>query len=581
MEKNTIIKIKLGVMFLSLIFLFGIFDVVYAADYVKYVKADGNDNLSGDSDATAWATLSKVESWIANDYSATGNTATIKFNRGNTFKLTSSNRIMSIDKSNVTFDAYGSGELPVISGDGLYPDRYNAMIDIGNDTGSTVTNVNIYNLKLYNSPGGGVFFAGSVAGDYFTGPGSVKYSEFNKLGTYAINIYGVENTLGTNYAIKIEHNVISETGEYWRSINKTDGGWPASIQTFSLRPFGHECRYNTLYNIWGEGIAANGFGVVEYNNVSDTISSPIYYSPTNYPSASTNYNCIIRYNTVWRNNEGDFANVQSCGVRILREGGSNGNSNELTISIYGNMVAGGEFGLDFRNPYSGTSVVKNIYAFNNTLIDNKKNINVSYPQNFLNAKIFNNASIINADSESACVHVNAYNIESWSTWNFGPNHWNGDVLDNHAGMWSLPFYSATGTEPDITGDPRLGKTSGWRSLTAMPNKSDYSISSTSSALYNSGKYPMSFTGKNGDTLIGVTNSYAVMPGDTIYEDDGSTGIVSLVTDNTIVLNNASSFDGSGGGLSPFQVNNSLVDMGAVEYTSGSSTPTAPSGLEVR
>jgi hypothetical protein len=76
-----------------------------------YVKNGGNNNSAGTSDATAWATISKV-----NGYSfAAGDT--IYFAKGSSWSTECLEPTVSGTAGSViTFDAYGSGALPIIGG---------------------------------------------------------------------------------------------------------------------------------------------------------------------------------------------------------------------------------------------------------------------------------------------------------------------------------------------------------------------------------------------------------------------------------------------------------------------------------
>lgn len=70
-----------------------------------YVKAGGNDALSGLSDANAWGTIAKVNGFTF----ATGDT--IKFKKGDSFYGS-----IVVPSSNLVFDAYGTGAKPIITG---------------------------------------------------------------------------------------------------------------------------------------------------------------------------------------------------------------------------------------------------------------------------------------------------------------------------------------------------------------------------------------------------------------------------------------------------------------------------------
>lgn len=98
----------------SLVIILAFFMVsqVFATDY--YVKNGGNDGLSGLDDTNAWETIAKVngESFSPND--------TIYFKRGSTWRGTRFTPPDSGTSGNpITFDAYGSGDLPKILGSKL------------------------------------------------------------------------------------------------------------------------------------------------------------------------------------------------------------------------------------------------------------------------------------------------------------------------------------------------------------------------------------------------------------------------------------------------------------------------------
>ena len=72
---------------------------------VFYVSNSGNNSNTGLSEAQAWATISKINSFTfsAND--------TIAFQRGGTFSGT-----LRVSRNNLTFISYGVGSLPIITG---------------------------------------------------------------------------------------------------------------------------------------------------------------------------------------------------------------------------------------------------------------------------------------------------------------------------------------------------------------------------------------------------------------------------------------------------------------------------------
>ena len=94
---------------LVLIFL-ALTSFVAATDY--YVKTGGNDLNSGTSDATAWATIDKVNS----AFSMMKPGDRILFRRGDTFFGTVKIGKSGVSGSPITFTSYGTGEKPIITG---------------------------------------------------------------------------------------------------------------------------------------------------------------------------------------------------------------------------------------------------------------------------------------------------------------------------------------------------------------------------------------------------------------------------------------------------------------------------------
>ena len=165
-------KIKL-IFILTLILLF-LCSNVWGATYNWYFSDDatgnaaGNDSTGDGSITTPWKSLSKANTQIAS--LSSGDIATLYFDRSDTWTFTSNNDVLTIRKSNVTIDAYGSGAKPIFDGDDSYPTgltgsdvpyRYAITIANSGTPISTVTNVHINNLNIRNMyPGGGIAFSG-------------------------------------------------------------------------------------------------------------------------------------------------------------------------------------------------------------------------------------------------------------------------------------------------------------------------------------------------------------------------------------------------------------------------------------
>lgn len=165
----------------------------WGTDYTYYFDStDGNDTTGSGSESTPWKSLSKINSTIAG-FSSSGNTLTIKLQRGETWTLTSSTGII-VNNSNVTLDAYGSGSRPILDGNNTQPSGltgggipYGYAIKVGDGASAQVTGVYINNLRLQNMyPGGGIIFSGERTGynGKFVGPGAIRNCELENMGSH-------------------------------------------------------------------------------------------------------------------------------------------------------------------------------------------------------------------------------------------------------------------------------------------------------------------------------------------------------------------------------------------------------------
>ena len=93
-----------------IIFFISVTALLSATDY--YVKAGGNNSAAGTSDATAWGTVAKVNSF---SFSAGDH---CYFRRGDSWIEILSPSVSGTSSNPITFDAYGTGVLPIIGGVG-------------------------------------------------------------------------------------------------------------------------------------------------------------------------------------------------------------------------------------------------------------------------------------------------------------------------------------------------------------------------------------------------------------------------------------------------------------------------------
>jgi hypothetical protein len=423
----------------------------WATDYEYFFAAGGSGTTCSEGSPCAFS----YTSTILSNYSASGNTLTLNLNGGDTWTATSST-MLGIDKSNITVQSYGTGKA-ILDGDLNYPSSHTTfLVSVGDDSGSSVTNIEFKNLIVQNAyPGGGLQFAGTGNGDYFTGHALVEGCEFDDIGWAAISIYKVGNSAGSSGAIKIENCKFTTINEYCR-IEEYAYGWPQAVQTNVGDTWGHEIRHCVVNDVFGEGIGSQGFAITEYNQVSGTKAPGIYVSVGGNDFSDTK--TIVRYNMVWGDTNTSYTGSSS-GIRLDDEGSGGSNAN-AEIEIYGNLVGGGLYaGIDLRNG-SNTSDWPSVKVYNNTIVDTKRNLAVAKPSGFANAIFTNNLSVIFTEADAQ--HFSSWGDSDWSGWTFGPNMYDNDDAP------ASPY----GTNV-VLGDSVLGKTSGWRSLTSCPSLDDF------------------------------------------------------------------------------------------------------------
>jgi hypothetical protein len=443
----------------------------FGATYNWYFSDDAAGNAAGDdttgdgSIGNPWKSLSKMNSMIASMTNGT-DTANIYMDKGDTWTLTSDVGIR-VGKSNVTITSYGTGANPIIDGNNAYPSNTGSfVVTIGNATytSANISNVHISNLHIKDTwggaltGGGGIQFSGtSKAPNYFTGNGSVKYCKIENTGKAAISIYGVINLSGSSNAIVVEGNEITAANQV--DDYEGTGGWPQNISTLDNYTRGHECRYNRIYDTFGEGIGVNGFAVVEYNVISNT-SAPALYIAMPSTTINSTWNTVVRHNVIFNQSPG-------AGVSINDEATA-GTNTGCYIEVYGNIVIDGYYGIRIRNQ-AQTSNYGSIRVYNNTFIDCQTNISIGHSHTFNDLIFTNNASIISSDAASTSEHMGVFTSTSWTGWTVGPNYYYGEsvsgaYIDTETG--TTVFSNANDVYENSTHP--LPTTSGWISLTTVP-----------------------------------------------------------------------------------------------------------------
>jgi parallel beta-helix repeat protein len=189
---------------------------LFATDY--YLSNDGNDNNNGITPATAWKTLAKLSAELGGPSGTWGtisNGDRIYFRKGDTFR--GAIAFAAFNNNGITFDAYGSGAMPLIKGSQLV-------------TGWTVHSGNIWKAtvaeRVYFLYDGGALQTLSRAPN--TGTWNLSAATATSLTSSSIGSSG-KNFVGANVCVR----------EYdWRlnrQVVTTQSGntvnWATSIET--------------------------------------------------------------------------------------------------------------------------------------------------------------------------------------------------------------------------------------------------------------------------------------------------------------------------------------------------------------
>lgn len=264
------------------------------AGITYYVSTSGNNSNNGTSESTAWQSLSKVQSSIKDGDK-------VLFKRGDSFSGT-----LTVNVSNVTFGAYGSGNKPKLTGTGsrvsylIYSTRSNLTfrdLEITDPkiTDHTVRKVNSNIERAFTFEGTGCKIINcnislvGVAAYFVGGSNTMDSCDVGNL-RMVVNNEGGDNDYGANPV------VISSAGN-----------------TITHNNF-HDCwahSYDYAYDggaieIYGSGTNNN---VIMYNTMSDN-NGLIEFGSGSGGTSSGNiiaYNkCINNGSVLWINNSGKF-----------------------------------------------------------------------------------------------------------------------------------------------------------------------------------------------------------------------------------------------------------------------------------
>jgi len=432
----------------SILFLFVAVNT-FAATY--YVKADGNDNVDGRSDSSAWKTIGKVNSYNF----ATGDDVYFKCGdiwteeqlaidwSGNT----GNRAIVAAYYMNGGIETIGvSGNKPVVDGNHSQPSasEWHGLVDI---SGNYVT---VENLRIINSEGRGLR--------------SVDNKHINCINIESDNTYGSGILYYNVDTGVIEGCDVTNAGRRWK---ESQGAlmYPAALGVHSGS---HNViiRKNTVHETYGEGIGLYHKSydcIVEENYCWANRAAQIYIDRSrdvhirgNLVQGTTNSE-FFRHSFWGFPGPGD-----GIGVNDERDTGDPWSQNN---SIYNNLIAYTYFGIQLATQHDA-STLKNTVVYNNTIVD--CHICIKHDGPYENSYIRNN--IVYCLS-SDCRMLNSEPATTpgltWSNNN-----------------WSTAVSGAASGTGDVIGVPNLVKSSGWRSMASEGDLdgSDFALQSNSPAI---------------------------------------------------------------------------------------------------
>jgi hypothetical protein len=519
-----------------------------AATYSWYFSySTGDDNSGQGTLASPWKTLAKVQS--QENTLSSSDVAAFYFKRGDTWTFTHTGSPTSLalfDACPVTIDAYGTGARPVFDGGVLYAidpstgkpydplvspatrNRYDVVFNIS-FPGSSIKNIEVRNHH------GNALLIGKGASHCV-----IQNCLLHNLGQAGIHMDGAY-TMHDNLAEYCTVHDSMRNMEVLESSNYGGGINMAGVGNAADAPYNNTVRYCNVYNNYGEGVW-NVNGITEYNVIGDTWSAGVHTPPQRWAALTS----IVRYNLIYSTASSKYKAMNN-GIKILDEGSGGSNSNG-EFWIYGNIIINRRQGVWLFDSlgYSAATPYKKVRVFNNTFIDCAvSSLGINNPDSFADVKIYNNASIFYSASGGA------HAVDNGTL----PNA-NIDIRNNF--FWPVNStypVDSNWTLSQKTGDPKLPKKMGWRSLSNDKDTIDFLTS----------LYP-----EAGSALLGG--------GMTLNAEFN--GMTALLTQGTHVDGNL----GSSSFVLQDQRAQSAFALGAVTSAlPGGSTPSppAPTGLRVK
>jgi len=401
-----------------------------------FVKADGNDELDGLSDATAWGSVDNVRK----DNLDAGDSAFFKC--GDTWEkqtifinwhgLPTQKSIVGAYHDNGIIGVRGNK--PILDGLDEFPEsKYHSLI-----VGYKANHVEVENFRTINSEGKGITMHDGI--DL-----SIRGMEASNMHHAAIQFIRVNQGL-------IEGNDVTNCGRV--RIENPGTNYPSTIGAHQIGAHqacdGITIRKNKVHQNYGEGIGTYHWSknVLIENNVCYDNKVNIYMTLAQ--------DMVVRHNLVYRTDKfHDARPGEGRGILAYCEDSYPDVGPIANINVYGNLIARCGTGISIT-PDKVDSVADNVNFFNNTIVDNEKGFHASEAAadrdgDFINCKIFNNIFwAISDDSKQ----VNTRYI----------GETDGLIFDNN--LWSsAPEYNIAKGPNDLPyAIPLLKKSSGWDDL---------------------------------------------------------------------------------------------------------------------
>jgi hypothetical protein len=330
-----------------------------AATY--YVSHDGSDRANGTSDATAWATLDRVnrQAFASGDK--------VLFREGDRWQGRLAVDWSGTAAAYATVGAYyvenGKAlegyrdQRPIIEGAGRYPQGgiYDALIVVNSHD-----YVRIANLEIRNSEGRGIAFGRSNYGDVV---------DVVVDGAYVDGILFLRSAHGS-----VSRSVVTHAGLVFPRDGKKHP-WAAAI-TFTNSDFGRVMD-TTVAETYGEGINANGGSkgtLIENNRLFAVRAVGIYADAA--PSTTIRRNIVLgtANKEFWRDDDSVGAGIAINNEKYHYKAGGGSLTTDIQskdVKIEGNLVANTSSGIALWSGLPNSSF-DNLSVTNNTLIDNDR-----------------------------------------------------------------------------------------------------------------------------------------------------------------------------------------------------------------